>query len=533
MSEVATTVVSYIAAPRSRFFAWLVGGVFYSELETVLKDAAGLPGVAKTTDTTGPWDKAGSTRIVHLTDGNSVRETVTTATAPDYFAYRVTEFTTPLFRATCKEARGQWWFTDSGAGLEAKWTYTLESTSPLGLLVLYPVIKVLWHRYMQAAMQATKTRAEAEVGSVSGSAPSRPWNFDLVALHGPQETTDEDRAYEGSRYAEVRQALYANPYRDGKAGQAPGPLPMFQSTICNAWRGTICPPAPLKQASARTVDTHNDLRWGPDGKGYRRILAPNGICVLGTWEITVDNPYTGYFQKGSKGLTIGRISSDGNETKRGQRRSISLGMKIYPTTEPNHATPLIPASVIAQEDLGGMHTDYVNDAELMNKPSVHAYRRGIYVLIMLRAGSYFTQLDKVPDVRLLFEVAELGKPRDVPTRCPEHMLLKMTPGQRRIEGAGLDFRDEVYAHIYRSSNDPEPTGAMEYDIFVSDNDRSIGFPGFKKVVVCDWQKIGTLRFTEAICSYNADHVIHFHHPGWRDDKNDPRTAIRVDEQRVR
>src|SRR5262245_4452287 len=238
---------------------------------------------------------------------------------------------------------------------------------------------------------------------------SKPWDFDLVALHGSQETTDEDRAYTGSRYAEVRDALYANPYRDGRAGQMPGPLPMFKSTIRNAWRGTIHPPAYLKQASARTVDTHSDLRWGPDGKGYRRILAPNGICVLGTWEITVDNPYTGFFKKGSRGLTIGRFSSDGNETMRGQRRSFSLGMKVYPTMDPEHPTPLIPASVIVQEDLGGMRTDYVNDAELVNAPSVHAYRRGIYFLIMLRAGPIFQQLDKIGDSRQVHEVAELGK----------------------------------------------------------------------------------------------------------------------------
>jgi len=163
MAEVATTVVSAIAAPRTPFYAWLVPGVFYRELETVLRDAAFLPGVAKTTDTTGPWDRVGSTRIVHLTDGNTVRETVTAATAPDYFAYRLTEFSNPLIRSLVKEARGQWWFTDSGPGLRAKWTYTAESRNPLGMVLLYPVIKILWNRYMQAAMNVTKRRAEAEV----------------------------------------------------------------------------------------------------------------------------------------------------------------------------------------------------------------------------------------------------------------------------------------------------------------------------------------------------------------------------------
>jgi hypothetical protein len=360
----------------------------------------------------------------------------------------------------------------------------------------------------------------------------KQWDFDLVALHGPQEMNAEDRSYCGSRYADVRKALYANPYRGGASGQEPGPLPMFKSTIRNAWRGLLFGENKFRQASARSLDSRADLRWGPDGKGWRRIIAPNGICVLGTWEITEDNPYTGYFTKGSKGLTIGRFSSDGNETKRGQRRSISLGMKIYPTMDPEHPTPLIPASVIVQEDLGGMWTDYMNDAELVNAPSVHSYRRGIHILIMLRAGMLFQQLDKVGDSRQVFEIAALGKPPDIPTNAPEHMLFKMAPGQRRIEGRHLDFRDEIYAHIF-NPGDTQPTGAMEFDISVSSYGRRSGVPGLSRVTVDDWQRIGRLRFTEAVASYNGDHVIHFHHPGWRDDRNDPSTNIRVNETRVR
>jgi polyketide cyclase/dehydrase/lipid transport protein len=163
MAEVATTVVSSIAAQRKPFYTWLVPGVFYSELETVLRDAAFLPGVSRTSDTTGPWDRPGSTRIVHLTDGTTVRETVTSATAPDYFAYRLTEFSSAMIRMLVKEARGQWWFTDNGAGLQAKWTYTAVSRNPIATLMLYPVIKILWNRYMKAAMKATRQRAEAEV----------------------------------------------------------------------------------------------------------------------------------------------------------------------------------------------------------------------------------------------------------------------------------------------------------------------------------------------------------------------------------
>jgi hypothetical protein len=163
MAEVATTVVALIAAQRQPFYTWLVPGVFYDQLDTVLRDAAFMPGVAKTTDTTGPWDKPGSTRVVHLTNGSSCRETVTSATAPDYFAYRLSEFSNPLIRWLVKEARGQWWFTDSGSGLQAKWTYTAETKNLFGVLLVAPVIKILWNRYMKAAMKITKERAEAEL----------------------------------------------------------------------------------------------------------------------------------------------------------------------------------------------------------------------------------------------------------------------------------------------------------------------------------------------------------------------------------
>ncbi len=361
------------------------------------------------------------------------------------------------------------------------------------------------------------------------------WNFDLEALHGEQGMTDEDRAYRGSRYADVREALYANPYRGGSSGEEPGPFPMFKSTIRNAWSGFL--PGGhhdlLKLASARAVDSRADLRWGKDGKGFRRILAPNGICMLGHWEITEDNPYTGYFRNGSKGLAIGRYSSDGAETMRGQRRSLSLAVKIYPTMDPHHPQPLIPAALISQEDLGGMRTAYINDAELTNEPSVTAFRRGIYILILIRAGMNFVRLDKVPDVRQLHEIAELGKSPGEPTHCPRFILLKMTPGQVRIEGERLDFRQEIYSHIFRKPGDPRPSGSIVFDISVSDTGKRGGIPLFQKVTVSNWRRIGKLTFNEAIASYNADHVIQFHHPGWRDQVNDPSTAIRANETRVR
>ena len=167
MPSVSTTVTSTINAPRKAFYAWLIPGVFYNQLETVLRDAAGLPGVTRTTGTTGPWDVSGSTRIVHLSDETTCRETVKVATAPDYFAYRLTEFSSRVIGRLVQEANGQWWFTDEGAATKAKWTYTAEGRSALVMPILIPVIKIFWNRYMSAAMKEVKARAEKEVARAS------------------------------------------------------------------------------------------------------------------------------------------------------------------------------------------------------------------------------------------------------------------------------------------------------------------------------------------------------------------------------
>ncbi len=164
MAKVATTVIATIAAPRQALWTWLVPGVFYDQLDSVVRDEAGLPGCTKTTGTTGPWDVAGSTRIVHLADQTTVRETVTVATAPDYFAYRLTEVSGRMVRLLVREASGQWWFTDEGAGTRVKWTYTAESRTMPAMVILFPVIRILWNRYMRSSMRVIKARAEKEIG---------------------------------------------------------------------------------------------------------------------------------------------------------------------------------------------------------------------------------------------------------------------------------------------------------------------------------------------------------------------------------
>jgi hypothetical protein len=350
---------------------------------------------------------------------------------------------------------------------------------------------------------------------------------------GAESITSDDRAYNGSRFADVRDAIFANPYqpvwtRDGSAHS-----PVHKVTLSSVLRGILSfgKRHLYKQAIERTVDSHADLRWGADRKGFRRLLHPNGICLTGRWKITEETEYSGYFRKGSEALAVGRYSTCCTETRRGHTRSLALVGKLFPTTEENHPQPLRTASFFTQQDIAGEHTDYINDAELRNAPDVHAWRRGWGVPILLLTGIVFQRVDREPAQRQLYQIAELGKPANEPTRTPKYMRLLIAPEQPRIAGDGLDFRDEVMAQIFDSA-DATPKRSLTFNIEVTDEGKAHG-PGVSQhVTFSNWRRIGDLVFDNAVVSYNGDFVIHFNHPTWRTDRNDPSTATRVNEHKV-
>ena len=55
----------------------------------------------------------------------------------------------------------------------------------------------------------------------------------------------------------------------------------------------------------------------------------------------------------------------------------------------------------------------------------------------------------------------------------------------RVEGNGLDFRDEIYGHLF-NPGDATPTGSMVFDICVSSHARKSGVRGLSNVKVDDW-----------------------------------------------
>ena len=188
---------------------------------------------------------------------------------------------------------------------------------------------------------------------------------------GIEAITAEDRAYAGSRFAEAREALFANPYQRVWGADGEPPLPTYKVTPGKraARHSALRKQYLFRQAVERTVDSYADLRWGADGKGFRRLLHPNGVCLTGRWEITEETDYSGYFRTGSQALVIGRLFHPA-APKRGAviTRSLALAGKLFHRGPERPTSSFALASFFTQEDIGGAQTDYINDVELRNAP---------------------------------------------------------------------------------------------------------------------------------------------------------------------
>jgi len=351
---------------------------------------------------------------------------------------------------------------------------------------------------------------------------------------GTEQVTREDRAYIGSRFSEVRNAIFANPYQTVWGGAGERELPKYNVTLPSILRGVLPSGRPylFRQAAERAVDSRADLRWGSDGKGFRRLLHPNGVCLTGIWKITERTEYSGYFGHGSVALIVARYSTCCTETQRGYARSLALVGKLFPTAGPEHLEPLCTANFITQQDIGGEHTDFINDAELRNAPDTTSWRRGFGVPILLVTGAVLARIDKEPTIRQLYQIAELGNSNGEPTRTPEFMRLIVDAELPRIAGEGLDFRDEVMGHIF-DKGDPNPKRIITFHIEVTDTGSTWGLAALQRRTFTNWRRIGEIKFNDAVVSYNGDFVLHFNHPTWRDDRNNPSTDTRVNGRRVR
>src|SRR5688572_6285018 len=347
-------------------------------------------------------------------------------------------------------------------------------------------------------------------------------------------SVDEDRRYAGSRFSEVAAAIFANPYQQVWGAPGEPPLPVSEVSFRTVVGGlaSFGIPRRFHRDSERALDSRADLRWGADGKGFQRLVHPNGICLTGIWSIDQHTEYTGYFRGGSSARVIARYSTCCTETRRGSMRSLSMVGKLFPTMDADHVEPLPTANFITQDDLGGSTTEFINDIELRNAPDTTLANRGAGAGLLVLSGLVFRRVDSEPTIRQLYPIAELGKPANQQTRAPEFMRLLVAPHQPRISGTGLDFRDEMMAQIF-DKGDLRPRRTLTFLIEVTDEGRTTGPAARQRRTFTNWRRVGSIIFDNAVVSYNGDSVIHFNHPTWRRDRNDPTTATRIDGRKVR
>ena len=354
------------------------------------------------------------------------------------------------------------------------------------------------------------------------------------AIFGPQGLTSEDAAHRGSRFSDVKAAVFANPYQRVWGGPGEPPLPVYRVTNRSVYAGSLPGgrPPQFRLASIRALDSPADLRWGDDRRGFRRLVRPHGVCVSGVWEVTEDTPYSGHFRKGSRGLVIVRFSAGVTMTLRGRRRSYGAALKLFPTADEGHAELLPTANVFLADDLGGSTASRISQVSLTNAPHITGLNRGNEIPVLLKEGLVFELVDRMGTMRQVYPIAELGKAAGEPTRAPEFMRLQAASGQPVIDED--DVRNEVLAHIF-DRGDPKPKRTLSFDLAVSDSGKKSGFIFFRglRQTIVNWQTIGRIRLTDGVASYNGDFVIHFRHPTWRKDRNDPTTAVRRGGKKVR
>ena len=354
------------------------------------------------------------------------------------------------------------------------------------------------------------------------------------AIFGAQGLTREDEAHRGSRFSDVKAAVFANPYQKIWGGTGEPPLPAYRTTNRSVYAGSLPGgrPPQFRLASIRALDSAADLRWGDDGRGFRRLVRPHGVCVTGVWEVTESTSYSGYFRNGARGLVIVRFSAGVTMTLRGRRRSYGAALKLFPTVDEHHAELLPTANVLLADDLGGSTATHLTEVSLTNAPHVTGFNRGNEIPVLLKEGIVFELVDRMATVRQVYPIAELGKAPSEPTRSPEFMRLQASSGQPVIDEE--DVRHEVLAHIF-DRGDSRPKRVLSFDLAVSDRGKKSGFAFFprgQRQTIVNWETIGRVRFTDGVASYNGDFVIHFRHPTWRKDRNDPGTAMRQGGKKV-
>jgi hypothetical protein len=309
----------------------------------------------------------------------------------------------------------------------------------------------------------------------------------LAALPAIADAAD----YEGTTFSEVWDDIASDPYEV---------LPQYEVTLERMFDHVgWFPVNRILEASKRTLENSEDLY--PIGV---KLVHANGVCLAGTWNITEDNPYTGYFRPGSIGLIIVRASTLLSDTTRGSYRAFGVAGKIFPTTNPNHTDALRSANFFALDSAAGTLAESFLDVGLQNDLLSLMINKDFIKASPALAATFeaFIRAERALNPlqaaeRQLYPVAELGETDLSAVNTPRWIQIAASPEIPRVDET--DFRDELDIDNY--------PGGLQFDVFVSDTNT--------RLEEKEWTRIGHIDITDSVASEGCDTRLHFPHPKFR------------------
>lgn len=258
-------------------------------------------------------------------------------------------------------------------------------------------------------------------------------------------------------------------------------MPTYQTRYSKFFQSGV---SLIERAANRTLSSESDIL-----PRFQKLVHPVGICFAGTWSITEQNPYTGYFAPGSRGLIIVRASEALGSPNAGDYRSFGFAGKIFPTMDET-ASVAKTANFFTVDDLGGTMADSFFDEMKTNEPETSFHLSHLAILSTItEVARTFSRADSNPNIRQVYPISELGLTSPAVARTPHWMAISAETTERV---AASDFRDELRLDNY--------SDGLSFGIYVADQGQG------------DWRRIGNIKLDREALSDGCDHRLHFPHP---------------------
>jgi hypothetical protein len=297
-------------------------------------------------------------------------------------------------------------------------------------------------------------------------------------MRSDQEETMTDKAAveaEGSTFQEIRDAVFSDPYDE---------YPVHKVTIGTFFkRGENL----LLRDCKRSLVDHADM-WEP----HLKLLHTTGIAFAGTWNVTEETPFTGYFSKGSQGLVIARVSTLLARNTAAPYRGFGLAIKLWPTMDPNERAKT--ANIVTIDTILGTDTAHFRDTTVYNNPAFGMNSTlPFFFGVMMGVMRGFNGADEDAVYRTVKQVAALGVPEGGTINSPPLFGAKVSADTPT--GDGEDFRDELSLKNCTQ-------GKLRIDMEVAAE---------RELADATMLKLGHMEFTESVVSKTSDESLYFRH----------------------